>query len=95
MQLYMLGGSGYQRKGSLVLPSAWYVVGCLLAVVCSRRVRGSNVCGSVGAAVVDEDITEVGLSDYPGKYVILLWYPKDFTYVCPSGATYCHALQVH
>lgn len=49
----------------------------------------------MGAAVVDEDITEVGLSDYPGKYVILFWYPKDFTYVCPSGATYCRALFVH
>ena len=43
------------------------------------------------AAVVDEDITEVGLSDYPGKYVILFWYPKDFTYVCPSGAPCCLA----
>jgi peroxiredoxin 2/4 len=24
------------------------------------------------------------LSDYPGKYVLLFFYPLDFTFVCPS-----------
>jgi len=41
------------------------------------------------AAAVDEEVSEVSLSDYAGKYVILFWYPKDFTYVCPSGARSC------
>ncbi|KAK9819247.1 hypothetical protein WJX81_007427 [Elliptochloris bilobata] len=45
---------------------------------------GSKAPDFKTTAVVDEEITEVGLSDYPGKYVILFWYPKDFTYVCPS-----------
>jgi len=35
-------------------------------------------------AVVDGDIKDIKLSDYKGKYVILFWYPKDFTFVCPT-----------
>jgi hypothetical protein len=32
-------------------------------------------------AVVGGEIRPVSLSDYRGRYVLLLWYPKDFTYV--------------
>eukprot|EP00301_Raphidiophrys_heterophryoidea_P019686 c4565_g1_i1.p2 GENE.c4565_g1_i1~~c4565_g1_i1.p2 ORF type:complete len:211 (-),score=71.86 c4565_g1_i1:200-832(-) len=35
-------------------------------------------------AVVNGDIGSVSLSQYKGKYVVLLFYPKDFTYVCPT-----------
>ncbi|KAK2076364.1 Peroxiredoxin-1 [Prototheca wickerhamii] len=35
-------------------------------------------------AVVDGEIKDISLSDYKGKYVILFWYPKDFTFVCPT-----------
>ena len=38
----------------------------------------------LSVAVVDGEITDVKLSDYKGKYVILFWYPKDFTFVCPT-----------
>ena len=31
-----------------------------------------------------EIVDEFSLSDYKGKYVILFFYPKDFTFVCPS-----------
>lgn len=31
-----------------------------------------------------EIVSEFSLSDYKGKYVILFFYPKDFTFVCPS-----------
>ncbi|KAI8967630.1 thioredoxin peroxidase [Mycotypha africana] len=35
--------------------------------------------------VVDGEIVEsIKLSDYKGKYVVLLWYPMDFTFVCPT-----------
>ena len=34
--------------------------------------------------MVDGEIKEVSLSEYRGKYVILFWYPKDFTFVCPT-----------
>jgi alkyl hydroperoxide reductase subunit AhpC len=36
------------------------------------------------AVVGQGDFTEVGLSDYRGKYVVLVFYPLDFTYVCPT-----------
>lgn len=35
-------------------------------------------------AVVDGEIKTVSLADYKGKYVVLFWYPKDFTFVCPT-----------
>ncbi|KAL3669886.1 hypothetical protein V7S43_005263 [Phytophthora oleae] len=35
-------------------------------------------------AVVDGDITDVSLDTYRGQYVVLFFYPKDFTYVCPT-----------
>lgn len=40
--------------------------------------------GFRAAAVLNEDITEISLADYRGKYVVLFFYPKDFTYVCPT-----------
>ncbi|MCH2174709.1 MAG: peroxiredoxin [Lentisphaeria bacterium] len=35
-------------------------------------------------AVVDGQFKEVKLSDYRGKYVVLFFYPLDFTFVCPT-----------
>ena len=36
-------------------------------------------------AVVDEEFKTVKLSDYKGKnYVVLFFYPLDFTFVCPT-----------
>lgn len=32
----------------------------------------------------DGSIKEVKLSDYRGKYVVLFFYPLDFTFVCPT-----------
>jgi len=41
-------------------------------------------------AVVNGDFKTVSLSDYKGKYVLLFFYPLDFTFVCP---TEMHAFQ--
>ncbi|PZV20358.1 MAG: peroxiredoxin [Leptolyngbya sp.] len=35
-------------------------------------------------AVVDQTFKIVKLSDYRGKYVVLFFYPLDFTFVCPT-----------
>lgn len=35
-------------------------------------------------AVVDGEFKTVSLSDYKGKYVVLFFYPLDFTFVCPT-----------
>ncbi len=36
------------------------------------------------AYVAGKDFTEVSLKDYKGKWVILFFYPRDFTFVCPT-----------
>ena len=41
-------------------------------------------------AVVDGEFKTVSLEDYKGKYVVLFFYPLDFTFVCP---TELHAFQ--
>nr|UAD87628.1 2-Cys peroxiredoxin [Gracilaria salicornia] len=38
-------------------------------------------------AVYDQEFKNITLSDYLGKYVILLFYPLDFTFVCPTEIT--------
>jgi len=37
-----------------------------------------------GQAVVDGQFKEVSLADYKGKYLVLFFYPLDFTFVCPT-----------
>eukprot|EP00796_Vickermania_ingenoplastis_P006482 gene6483-4668_t len=37
-----------------------------------------------GKAVVGGAIKEISSKDYEGKYVLLLFYPMDFTFVCPT-----------
>ena len=36
------------------------------------------------AAVFDQEFVDIKLSDYRGKYVVLFFYPLDFTFVCPT-----------
>ncbi|AFN82729.1 thioredoxin peroxidase [Encephalitozoon romaleae SJ-2008] len=35
-------------------------------------------------AFVDGEIKEISLQDYKGKYVVVVFYPLDFTFVCPT-----------
>jgi len=35
-------------------------------------------------AVVNGEFKEVSLDDYAGKYLVLFFYPADFTFVCPT-----------
>lgn len=38
-------------------------------------------------AVVNGDFKQIKLSDYKGKWVVLFFYPLDFTFVCPTEIT--------
>ncbi|MFZ4667377.1 MAG: peroxiredoxin [Prochlorotrichaceae cyanobacterium] len=38
----------------------------------------------IATAVSDQEFKMVKLSDYQGQYVILFFYPLDFTFVCPT-----------
>jgi peroxiredoxin (alkyl hydroperoxide reductase subunit C) len=35
-------------------------------------------------AFIDGEIKKIGLSDYRGRWVVLFFYPADFTFVCPT-----------
>ena len=35
-------------------------------------------------AVVNGEFKTVSLNDYQGKYLVVIFYPFDFTYVCPT-----------
>jgi peroxiredoxin (alkyl hydroperoxide reductase subunit C) len=37
-----------------------------------------------GQAVIGKGFKEIKLSDYKGKWLVLFFYPLDFTFVCPT-----------
>lgn len=37
-----------------------------------------------GQAVVDGAFKEISLADYKGRYLVIFFYPLDFTFVCPT-----------
>ncbi|XP_026470100.1 peroxiredoxin 1-like [Ctenocephalides felis] len=37
-----------------------------------------------GTAVVNGEFKDIKLSQYKGKYLVLFFYPLDFTFVCPT-----------
>ncbi|RXM36152.1 Thioredoxin-dependent peroxide reductase, mitochondrial [Acipenser ruthenus] len=37
-----------------------------------------------GTAVTNGEFKEISLEDYKGKYLVLFFYPLDFTFVCPT-----------
>ena len=39
------------------------------------------------AVVGDGEIAKISLQDYKGKWVVLFFYPLDFTFVCPTELT--------
>ena len=37
-----------------------------------------------GQAVVNGEFKQISLSDYKGKWLVLFFYPSDFSFVCPT-----------
>ena len=35
-------------------------------------------------AFVDDDIKKINMTDYEGKWLVFIFYPADFTFVCPT-----------
>lgn len=48
---------------------------------------GQTAPDFAATAVSDQEFKTVKLSDYRGKYVVLFFYPLDFTFVCPTEIT--------
>ena len=51
------------------------------------RLVGLQAPDFTATAVVDQEFKDVTLSQYRGKYVVLFFYPLDFTFVCPTEIT--------
>jgi len=51
------------------------------------RIVGLAAPDFTATAVVDQEFKEISLSQYRGKYVVLFFYPLDFTFVCPTEIT--------
>lgn len=73
-------------------PSSMLSLGlCSLCVIlasvhvhCQKPLVGNVAPDFVAQAVQAKEFIEVKLSMYKGKYVILFFYPLDFTFVCPT-----------
>eukprot|EP00894_Picocystis_sp_ML_P005269 jgi/Pico_ML_1/55786/g1425.t1 len=48
---------------------------------------GNPAPGFSAQAVYDQEFMDVSLDQYKGKYVVLFFYPLDFTFVCPTEIT--------
>ncbi len=48
---------------------------------------GQTAPDFTATAVIDQDFKEISLSQFKGKYVVLFFYPLDFTFVCPTEIT--------
>tara|TARA_Y100001970_G_C14097919_1_gene783762 strand:- start:454 stop:1059 length:606 start_codon:yes stop_codon:yes gene_type:complete len=48
---------------------------------------GQEAPDFTATAVIDQEFKEISLSQYRGKYVVLFFYPLDFTFVCPTEIT--------
>ena len=51
------------------------------------RLVGLQAPDFSATAVVDQEFKEITLSHYRGKFVVLFFYPLDFTFVCPTEIT--------
>lgn len=51
--------------------------------LCSPRVQ-QPAPDFRGMAVVNQKFEEISLANYKGKYLVLFFYPLDFTFVCPT-----------
>jgi len=59
------------------------VLSLFVAAQCSLRVRTAAPTWS-GTALVGTEFKTVSSSDYKGQWLVLFFYPLDFTFVCPT-----------
>jgi peroxiredoxin (alkyl hydroperoxide reductase subunit C) len=53
----------------------------------SGRLVGREAPDFRATAVVEQEFREINLRQYRGRYVVLFFYPLDFTFVCPTEIT--------
>ena len=45
---------------------------------------GQEVPEFAMSAFQNDEVKDIKLSDYKGKWVVVVFYPADFTFVCPT-----------
>ena len=55
--------------------------------IIDEAVIGQTAPDFSATAVVNNEFKDIKLSDYKGKFVVLFFYPLDFTFVCPTEIT--------
>ena len=48
---------------------------------------GQNAPTFTMQGVVGDKFKDISLDDYKGKWVVLFFYPLDFTFICPTEIT--------
>jgi alkyl hydroperoxide reductase subunit AhpC len=63
-----------------------YLILALSVIMMASSLMPRQSAPGFTAQAVMPDLTfkKISLSDYAGKFVVLLFYPFDFTYVCPT-----------
>uniref|UniRef100_A0A1I7XB62 thioredoxin-dependent peroxiredoxin n=1 Tax=Heterorhabditis bacteriophora TaxID=37862 RepID=A0A1I7XB62_HETBA len=89
----------HEQTGFLVDQSAHEFTTCMLRLIQEKELRikmaeqmssmakafiGKPAPDFSAKAVSEGEFVDVKLSDYRGKYVVLFFYPLDFTFVCPT-----------
>jgi peroxiredoxin (alkyl hydroperoxide reductase subunit C) len=69
---------------SLIAASAVMVVLAVGSVSAQTAEIGSKAPAFSLDSVVNKEFKKISLSDYQGKWVVLFFYPGDFTFVCPT-----------
>lgn len=58
---------------------------CVATVCCAQLAQVRKPAPSFQAtAVIDGDFKDITLETYKGRYLVLFFYPMDFTFVCPT-----------
>lgn len=70
-----IAGAAFAAPDSTILPGSQGMAG---------NEVGSPAPPFTLDAVVNLEFSKVSLSDYRGKWVVLFFYPGDFTFVCPT-----------
>lgn len=73
-----------ESTATMSCPVSGSTGGCPRGRLCSCPEIGKPAPDFSGVAVIDGAFKDIKLSDYKGKYVILFFYPLDFTFVCPT-----------
>ena len=64
-----------------------FLIAVFLITIQALQPRQKAPTFVANAVLPDKSIGKISLEDYKGKYLAIVFYPFDFTYVCPTELT--------